>query len=396
MVMMDLFRQTEYPIIVAHVNHNTRNGESDRDAKFVEQVASTYGFDFHLAKIEEPLQGNFQENARAFRYSFFESLSCDFIATAHHLDDNVESIFMNFLTGRSLNAIPKINGKIIRPLLEFTRADLEAYAQERELEYVEDSSNEETHYLRNFLRSEIIPQLKIKVPSLDSRVLNLSESQHKMEKCFEALAYQHIKLNETENGHLSYSKSIIDSSSSLLVYSRFREFGFNQQQIDDLKNGLDKVGMILSSPTHELLVDRKTIILRQVVKCPNPRIVLELKEVPCKKKFRGQTIEFNWKDRPNELASKNETYVPEDLLEQTIAIRTWQDGDSFKPYGMNLRTQKLKKFFTEMKLSSFEKETVPIFLSGKDIFWVGSYRSDERYKWNKASKRYLHIVLKTT
>ena len=170
-VMADLFHRAKINFVIAHCNFQLRGKESDSDEKFVEQLAKKYSVTFFATKFETKIFSkanklSTQEAARKLRYDWFEAVctkhDIEFIATAHHLNDSIETFFINLLRGtgiEGLKGIPIKNGRIIRPLLKFTKTEIETYAQKRKLKHREDSSNKEDLYLRNKIRHQLNPLL---------------------------------------------------------------------------------------------------------------------------------------------------------------------------------------------------------------------------------------------
>ena len=162
------------PCVVAHVNYSMRGKESDDDASFVEQLAISYGFPFVLREVNGKAlksSGNFQNIARQTRYDFFQKVAKDhnaqWIATAHHLDDQAETILLKLLSGSTIKGLAGMalkEGNHCRPLLHIPRTDLHAYAEQHSLSWREDASNSSLEYDRNHLRNEILPSLHERHP----------------------------------------------------------------------------------------------------------------------------------------------------------------------------------------------------------------------------------------
>jgi tRNA(Ile)-lysidine synthase len=179
-VMVDLFHRAKVNFAIAHCNFQLRGKESDNDEKFVEQLAKKYSVTFFSTKFDTKKFGktnklSIQEAARKLRYEWFEEIckkhNIDSIATAHHLNDSIETFFINLVRGtgiEGLKGIPIKNGRIIRPLIIFTRKKIEAYAKKKKLKFREDSSNKEDVYLRNKIRHQLIPLLNKLNPKFEA------------------------------------------------------------------------------------------------------------------------------------------------------------------------------------------------------------------------------------
>jgi len=178
MALLRLLKDSGFSqVVVAHVDHGFRK-ESARDADFVKKNAEELGFAFELKTIDlksltEQEGGNLEATGRRERYAFFRELKekymAQYIVTAHHADDQVETVLMNIIRGSGLDGISGmkvIDGDLWRPLLKYSKQDLLGYCEERALSFVQDSTNDDLSYRRNFLRSEVVPKLKELNPNL--------------------------------------------------------------------------------------------------------------------------------------------------------------------------------------------------------------------------------------
>ncbi len=393
MVMAHLFLRAGMDVCIAHVNHNTRDGASDKDAAFVHNYADSVGVPFYTKKLDKIESGNFQSIAHSLRYEFFESLGPFTIATGHHEDDNVETILMNFLSGRSISGISPHQGNRIRPLLIFSREEIESYAEEYEITYVEDASNRSHKYFRNFLRLEVLPSLEQYDPHIGQKIQALSDRQERIDNYLHTVSSD-ILIAEVSCGIVSYNKNeILSVDDPLILFYGLRDYGINYEQSLDIIQNIDSVGNHYFTETHEILIDRNKILIRPLIDVMEVSHEVRLDDLPRTISFKNKTIEFTQVNAVAPSVLDDETYVPMELLDEVIIVRSWKDGDSFQPYGMGGQTQKLKKFFVENKVNRFIKERIPIFLNGEEIFWVGGYRTDERYKWDRSSRPYLRIKI---
>lgn len=168
-------------IIVLHVHHHIQT-EADHWADFIEKLAAQYGFDFRICHLDPKIyqNGNTENAARSGRYAFFESQlidADDYLFLAHHAQDQIETFFLNLQRGAGLtglSAMPLIRpfgmGHLVRPLLIESRKNLENYAKQNQLKWVEDPSNQDVSFNRNFLRSEILPILRKRWPHFEMSV----------------------------------------------------------------------------------------------------------------------------------------------------------------------------------------------------------------------------------
>jgi len=179
-VLLHILNQLQYNLAVAHVNFKLRGSESDSDASFVETLTKSYNLPYfnktlNLGSGKRKRGESLQMLAREARYGWFDELaiehSFEAVAVAHNLDDQVETFFINLLRGTGLAGLQGISakkGRIVRPLLQFSRKEIESYASRNNLKFVEDSSNQKTDYLRNRLRHRVIPVLNEMQPAFSS------------------------------------------------------------------------------------------------------------------------------------------------------------------------------------------------------------------------------------
>jgi len=358
---------------VAHVNHNTRKGESDRDEAFVKDYFKDVKV--HVKQLNISKGANFHNEAHLARYAYFQSLGYDKILTAHHQDDQVETIFVNFLNGRSLNNITNHN-KLIRPLLPFSKEEILAYALADKVRHIDDSSNHKAKYLRNLIRNKVLPLLNEKL-DVKPRILGLSAKQLKERELLHELVDREFVIDSG----LSFQKipkSALIAQSPLFLQVALRKFGVNVSQCNDLLSCLDKTGSMIMTPTHKILVDREEVIIEALSGQPDA-IEFNLDQLPQAFEFGKYRIEIEEHTGPRTRQS-NCQFVPRALITGTLQLRTWQAGDSFQPLGMNGKSQTLKKFFVNQKVDRFSKDTTPILTHEGEIVLLLGLRNSEVYR----------------
>ena len=325
-----------------------------------------------------------------------EQLQFDYVLTAHHADDNLETFLINLSRGTGLDGlsgIPVINDKLVRPLLLFSREAIETYAKDNNLKWREDSSNISTKYLRNKLRHDVIPILKEINPQL---LQNFNKTQAYL-KNSKLIIEDRIEdvftdiVNQTDSQSISFDISKIKKLSKPKAYLFEFLKDYNFTEWDDVENLLDaQSGKQVFSNTHRLLKDRTFLLLTEITsESYKPIKILNLDnkiETPF-----GALI-FNKIDSIVENLS-NTVYVDKDKLNFPLTIRKWEEGDVFYPLGM-IGKKKLSKYFKDEKISLFDKENVWVLCSGKDIVWVINRRADNRFKVTEATKHILKIELK--
>lgn len=403
-VLTQLLVKSGYEILLAHCNFSLRGIESDTDSQFVIELSKSLGTPVYTETFETEAfaeaQGlSIQMAARALRYKWFETLSeqlnIKYILTAHHLDDDLETFLINFSRGtglKGLTGIPKGNQKIIRPLLEFSREEILAFAERHNLKWREDSSNFSNKYLRNALRLDVIPKWKETAPTLlqsfKTTREHLKNSQLLIED-YVALIFTYVVEETKEGFKLSVSKLKKLPNSKALLYELLYPFGFTAW--DDIYQLLDaQAGKQVVSNTHLLLKDRDYLILETI---PLVKADTDIDEILI---ANGTTsiltpvkLTFEKVDKL-EKASENTIFVDADLLKYPLKLRKWKEGDLFYPFGLNGK-KKLSKFFKDEKVSLLTKKKVWFLCSNDEIVWVIGMRADQRYKVTKSTKTILKI-----
>ena len=396
MVLADLLLSTGYNFGVAYVDHNTRAGQSTEDGLFVKKFADNKGLPFHIYVFNNiKNSGNFHNEAHIARYQFFASLNYDIILTAHHYDDQVETIFINFLNGRSVAGIPVQNGKVLRPLLPFSKQEIRDYASTNQVAYREDSTNSENNYLRNLIRNEVLPSLKAKLDNdVGTRIVALSKRALEDEKLLESL----IKKSSPLTNKDSEAKIDIDKLKlydHTYLYHLIKEYGFSRDLCTQIYRSLDNKGAQFYSSTNRCVVGSGELII--VEEDPLDRDISEeplavsLEHLPLSIIVGNYKFSLTISTNQDGLTEPDCCLLPLSLLTKGIlVVRAWKDGDAIKPYGLAGKSKKLKKVYSDNKLNLLEKKSLPIFTHDKEIVWVTSLMSSDSYRITE-TEPYLRI-----
>ena len=404
MVLLDLFLKTNYEIAVLHCNFSLRNSESDGDEEFVKQFCEERKIPFFIEKFDtkqfaEDYKISIQIAARKLRYAWFyeqlEVLKFDYILTAHHLDDNLETFLINLSRGTGLDGltgIPAQNDKIIRPLLSFSREEIENYAKENNLKWREDSSNLSDKYLRNKIRHNIVPILKEINPAfLDSfqKTQYFLKEAQSIVNDGEYIIYKEV-VTEKEDGivHFNLKKLLQMPNYGAYLYQWLKEFGFTAW--NDINNlAYAQSGKQVFSEHYVLLKDRDFLILSQKKNLDNQEffLIINKEEIV---NFPINIAFCNVSDIS--IANSNCIFVDEEKLHFPLMIRKWEEGDSFYPFGMQGK-KKLSKYFKDEKLSLVDKANQWLLCSDNQIVWVIGKRQDERFKVETNTTNILQITL---
>ncbi len=400
-VLLHLLHQIGLTLGVAHCNFKLRAAQSDEDLSFVETTAANLKIPvfttvFDTKKYAQTQGVSTQVAARELRYDWFYATikqhGYDVIATGHHADDDLETFFINLsrVTGlRGLTGIPSNNDQVIRPLLPFSRAQIEQYAKKNELFWREDSSNTSRDYLRNKLRLDVIPAFK----GVNKTVLqNFKHTQ------------QHLKQSQ------ALLEDYITLVTKLVVYPRDTSFEIDIKQLQALPNTKallfellypygftdfkaiatileSEVGKKVLSKQYVLLKDRNHLVLTQKEHTIDSRVCfIDAKQQRCTSPIK---LEITMVAEVGE-HDTNTLYVDAGKLIYPLKVRSWALDDVFHPLGMKGK-KKLSKFFKDEKLSLLAKNKVWVLESAGQIVWVIGLRPDDRYKVTTTTKEILKI-----
>jgi len=420
MVLTHLLSKLDYQISLAHCNFHLRGKESDLDETFVVQTAKSIQIPHHIISFDTKEYAkekniSIQMAARDLRYTWFEKLlqnqDLDFLLTAHHADDNLETFLINFSRGtglEGLTGIPAINNKIIRTLLPFSRKEIEQYAKENKISWREDQSNKETKYLRNKLRHELIPLLKELNPSLlesfNKTVDHLDGSNQLVKDRIKELKKE-IEIKDGENSKFKIQNLELLNNPKAYLYELLKDYGFTQWE-DVLSLLHAQTGKQVVSKTHRLLKHREYLIVSPLSIESNQLKKHKIDDSTTNIKINNSLD--NKKDLLLNLQqiSNDENHIPDikntspniviidkDLLKFPLTVRKWDNGDYFYPFGLQGR-KKLSKYFKDEKMSLLEKENIWLLCSKNEIVWVIGKRLDDRYKITNKTKKILKITLK--
>ena len=411
--MAALFHNNGFRFGIAHCNFGLRGIESDEDERFVTILAEKYGVPLHIKRFRTTDYSkqhgiSIQMAARELRYSWFEELCIQHqynrIATAHHLDDQVETFFINLIRGTGISGLHGIRvkqGNVIRPLMFTYRDEIDEFARANHLHYRSDSSNATTKYLRNKIRHELIPLLSEMNPDFSHQ---LTSTIHRIND-IEFIADQAIRGWKGKVMKRSGDDIFIDIPLFLhanpmmtLAWELLSPYGFNQSQVDDIVRCLEKEkSQVFLSPTHRLVKNRLQLIIQPFSEKKEKKS-FRINEFSKHKSLKTPIPLFLKKisHSPNyEIpVSANMASIACERIEFPLILRKWEPGDSFRPYGLN-RKKKLSDFFIDLKFSIPDKEKCWLLCSGKHIVWVVGHRIDHQFRVTPKTKQILQIEAKT-
>lgn len=396
-VMAHLFRQAEWPFAIAHCNFQLRGADSEEDAAFVRRLADAWHLPFFIKRFDTKDYAathglSTQMAARALRYNWFAELCVQEgyaqIATAHHLNDSVETTVLHLARGtgiKGLRGIPVQNGQVIRPLLFATRSEILDFAQTNHLEWREDSSNASDDYTRNFIRHQVMPLLEKINPEVLHTTQKMMQRMGELDDSIAFLLDQWVQVNgrEASDGtlHIALNKLTEAPHTGSFLWLLLEKKGFSAEQCRQLAAGLgQQPGLELQTAEYRALVDRKDFIISPLT-LKQPEILVQQDDLMLRLPDGGQLMLMAASPAPPYPDGRESVLVDAEKLIFPLRLRNWLPGDVFQPFGMGGQSQKLQDFFTNLKLSRMEKERIWLLVNGDEVvIWVLGYRLDERFK----------------
>ena len=403
MVLTHLFQQLNYEFGLAHCNFQLRGLESFEDQKFVQNYANEHKIQVFITQFDTKAFAldyklSTQVAARELRYNWFYELlddnNFDYLLTAHHADDNLETFLINLSRGTGidgLTGIPTENEQVIRPLLHFNREQILEYAQINNIAWREDSSNASDKYLRNKIRHDLIPILKeINLNFLNAfqKTQNYLQEAKIMVEDASIMIYQQVAQEIGDEIHYNIKQLKRLPNYKSYLYQWLREFGFTAwQDIYDLVEA--QTGKMVFAGEFRLIKNRDFLILSSNKMLENEQYFIkeDQQEVNIPLNITFTTVD-------NHFTTENTSiFADQNKLKYPLILRRWKQGDTFQPLGMQGKSKKLSKFFKDEKFSILEKENAWLLCSENQIVWIVGIRQDERFKIEDSTKNKLKISL---
>ena len=400
MVLADLFQVSGFNFHMAHINYHLRNEDSNLDQKLVFDFCEKHKIPFHLYEVSEndnQPENSIQNWARELRYRYFREIkekeNLDYIVTAHHLNDQLETFIINLSKAsgiRGLSGIPQNENGILRPLLGFSKDEIYDFAKENQIDFREDQSNQKTDYLRNKIRHNIVPELE----KINSDFLtNFSKSIHYINQAKDFInqsvddKIKILKINSDEN-QIIINKEKFSQESELIRYEILKRFGFTDE------NEMQKVltaqtGSSFFNSAYQLIINRNELIFSCMSEVGNQKsedsLILEIidNEIIIPQNLKNEVQEFGncfWK-------------IDQSKVQLPLKLRKKQEGDLFFPIGM-IGKKKISKFFKDEKLSILAKQKIWLLCDADDrIVGVLPFRQDERFSSGDNSEAELTLKI---
>lgn len=407
MVMWKLFDDARYDYAVIHCNFQLRGSDSDADEELVVRIAEQRGIKLFQKKFETReyalLMGiSIEMAAREIRYKWFEEIRIEekfrYLATAHHLDDLLETFFINLVrkTGiKGLTGFRPKSGYLIRPMLFTNRQEIENYATQKDIEFRTDKTNNELIYQRNYIRHQIIPGLEKLNPAFRNNLADTMLNLREVEDFYQTEVNRQIKRITNHDG--PYCEITISDLMKLphprqILFEWMNQFGFNPATIEQVFiNLVGEPGRHFYSKTHRLVIDRNKLIVTEGSANTSQVFYIEKDDLkifnPIHLTLNIAEIEHLKIDPDPRFA-----FLDYDKLQFPLVVRKWNAGEYFQPLGME-GFKKISDFFIDQKLSLPEKESTWIIYSGNKVVWIIGQRIDNRFKITPDTKKALCIRL---
>ena len=383
MVLCCLLKKLNLDFSIAHVNYNLRGNDSYLDEKLISEYSNKNQIDLFLKNVDLSDENNsIQNKAREIRFSFFNEIlskyNFDFILTAHHLDDNIETIFLNISRGKKISVFSGmnvVNDNIIKPLLFIEKKDILNYAKQNNVLWREDKSNVQNKYFRNYIRNILIPSFRKINNNYKSNFIDLFFKAQKI-KFLKNLYFKNelSKVFTVKNDVIVTQKSFWKNFKvNDIEFEYYRNFNFfNAIEIFNLIRS--DSGKFIESSTHIILSNRKELIIKEISK-----INFKQNSYKIDIGMNNKPIRINISKIPKPLKQKeNKIYISK-KVDLPLKIRKWKNGDFFYPIGMTGK-KKVSKFFKDQKMSIFDKKNQWLLTSNNDdIIWIVGKRVDRRY-----------------
>jgi tRNA(Ile)-lysidine synthase len=412
-VMTDAAHSLGLICAVVHCNFKLRGNESMRDEAFVRQLAAHFGLPVEIKAFEtsafaERERLSTQVAARQLRYHWFEELVLEYgqkpeahgrqvlVATAHHANDVAETMLFHFARGtgiEGLQGIPERQGFVIRPMLTLWRSQIEGYAKEHGLQWVEDSSNEQADYTRNKIRHRVLPALEEAVPrataALVQNAVRLGEA---------AMLYREVvsrKLNKLaqpkgDEVHVPVLKLLKQEPLHTITWELIRPFGFTPEQVDEvLKLCSATTGSYIASASYRIIRNRAWLIIAPLAGGGATAIVVE--KDTSNVAFSQGVLNISEREGGRPDTDKHVACIDAKMLRWPLLLRPWHPGDYLYPLGLD-KKKKVARLLIDLKLSKTDKEKVWVLESEGRIVWVVGLRIDNRFRLSETTSKIIRLA----
>lgn len=409
--MLDMFAKNGYKFAIAHINFHLRGDDSNRDELFVRALAEKYGVEIFVKSFDTERYAkdnhlSIEMAARDLRYAEFNRLMDTYgfncTAVAHHIDDAVETFMLNLLRGTGISGLTGMhhkNGRIIRPMLCFSRKEIKNYIHNNGLEFVTDRTNFETEFARNKIRNCVAPYFEEINPSYRN---NFAETftylQQVKEIYYNEIEKQKQRITKTHGSEteISIPQLMQYPQKEALLFEILRNFGFNKTQVRQILIAAEaESGKSFSGNGYRLIKDRNTFIINKLeTETQKTETLIYLENIQ-QGEYHDHNISLKFDiinhAEFNPTRDSNTAYFDLDCIKFPLVIRHWQSGDYIVPFGRK-QTKKLSDIFIDQKLTLIEKGRVRVLCSDGIIIWAIGIRPADTFKVTSKTTRILRIT----
>lgn len=404
MALLELMKNSQnqfnFTLVAINVEHGIRGESSLADSLFVKNYCNTIGVPLYTYSVDAPeyaKQNNLslEQSARVLRYQcFYDAISkgnCDVVATAHHKNDNAESVLFNLFRGSGLKGVsgikPSYDDKIIRPLLDFDRKQIDAFIEQNSLPFVTDETNQLTDYTRNFLRLNVLSEIEKVFPDAIDSIHRFSSIAREEDEFLDGLAKSYIGLDENV---ASISLDLPDPLMPRAIIIALKTLGlekdWEKSHVDEtckLKNLSN--GAKISLPKNIVAFkEYDKIVIAKKTGDTELSLPFELgKKTFLDSKICVELISAN-------VNLKNGFYLDLDKIPKTAIIRTKQDGDTFTKFGGG--TKSLGDYLTDRKIPLRLRDSLPILADGKEVLAIFGVAISDKVKVDGATKNIIKLT----
>ncbi|MGL4333007.1 MAG: tRNA lysidine(34) synthetase TilS [Bacteroidales bacterium] len=396
-VLLYALRQLGMKCLAVHCNFRLRGAESDRDEQFVRDFCKDIGVDlfveqFHTEQYAADNKISVEMAARDLRYTLFEKLrrenNYDYIAVAHHRDDQIETVILNMLRGCGMRGVAGMklkNGFIIRPLLTVSRKSIEHFADEHQLMFITDSTNLESVYKRNKIRLDLLPLLEQIHPgatdTLERTILNLSAAEHYYRLGVDEAVRRIVKREHPDSETFSIDIELLmkEESPGTLLFEVLNPLGFNRSVLESILQSLNSIsGTQFLSQTHRIVKDRNQLLILPLIKHSENEYFISIDQRELTEPLKLK-IEILPKRDMAFQKNKSIAIFDYEKLKFPLVLRHWRQGDKMNPLGMK-GSKKISDIFINLKYTLPQKEEAWLLCSDDEIIWLTGERISDRFK----------------
>lgn len=407
--LLSSLKELGYECIAVHCNYHLRGEESNRDMIHVKRICNKLDVtlitkDFNVAERMKISGESVEMACRSLRYEWFDQLrkenSAKAIATGHHKEDNIETLFLNLLRGTGINGLCGIKYKrdyIIRPLLDVSREQIEKYLKDRDIDFIVDSSNLSDDFSRNKVRNHIIPTINKYFPNAEHSILATIENLSSTAALLDHVIYNYNQQSTDAHGRIDLQRLIklSDDTASTALFYMIRKYGFTATQCNDIISSASKSGLKFQSKQGYIAeLDRSLLTIRETDES------IKIDEEICINLSQNILYPFGISVTRHDISEfhptndKRTIYLDISALDydNKWTLRHHKTGDRIKAYGLK-GSKLLSDIFVENRLSAEDKRKVWVLTCNDEIIWAVGLRASRLFNINSSTKQYIQLTL---